>query len=147
MQRFKMLIKAQAKGQTTSRGLQKMQRLWKLKEAHSFSYLNYEVASNCVFSHMFLTLQKNPILLFSQILVDLLFFKEIHYLFEVCHTVFSFHVHEHTVRGWLDRYVQKSIYSWMIENLCHFLRVIKKERKALKHYENNTQNSFKLIYG
>lgn len=129
MQRLKMLIKAPAKGQTTSRGLQKTQRLWKLKAAHSFSYLNHEVASNCVFSHMFLTLKKNPTLLFSQILVDLLFFKEIHYLFEVCNAVFSFHVHEHTVRGWLDRYVQKSIYSWMIENLRHFLWVIQKEKK------------------
>lgn len=69
---------------------------------------------------------------FPEILIDLLFFKEIHYSSEVCHAVFSFHVHEHTVRGWLDWYVQKSIHSRMIENLCHFLTVIQKERKKNK---------------
>lgn len=73
---------------------------------------------------------------FPEILIDLLFFKEIHYSSEVCHAVFSFHVHEHTVRGWLDWYVQKSIHSRMIENLCHFLTVIQKERKKTKQNKN-----------
>lgn len=105
-----------SKGANHIKRLTKKSKTLKLKEAHSFSYLSKEAASNCVFSHMFLTLQKENkqknhptnhyqntttpnYCYFPEILIDLLFFKEIHYSSEVCHAVFSFHVHEHTVRG------------------------------------------------
>lgn len=47
-----------SKGANHIKRLTKKSKTLKLKEAHSFSYLSKEAASNCVFSHMFLTLQK-----------------------------------------------------------------------------------------
>lgn len=60
--------------------------------------------------------------LFSKVLTDLLLLEKIHNSFEVGHTVFSLHVHEHAVRGGLHWDVEKSVDSGVVEDFRHFLR-------------------------
>lgn len=64
-------------------------------------------------------------------LTDLLVFQKIHYSFEVSHAVFSFHFHEHSVRGRLDWYVQKGIDSGVIKDFCHFLEKDGRRKQSL----------------